>query len=277
LSAFARGRLGSWRPAIVSDGQQNTLAASDRAQQRTIACITGEMWRISPRTWSHLLSWCNESFDDYGRGEFASFANGRIPMGCVRPIYSPELVAEAKRQARNFPKGITHVETLVALVEDPQSSLPGSVCVILKLLVDTFTALEAQIAALDAEINQRSKSDPTARRLTTIPRKTSAKSRARCRISSQAGVKELRVRRLAGGGGWIRTCMGFPCQVVFFGLLPVLCSERKGRSSSRRLRSGSGSARNGVKGPKRWQSLAACRLAALVFGSALTPEHAAGR
>src|SRR6516165_6949409 len=67
-----------------------------------------------------------------------------------------------------FPKGITHVETLVALVEDPQS-LPDSVRVILKLLVDTFTALEAQIAALDAEIKQRSKSDPTARRLMTIP------------------------------------------------------------------------------------------------------------
>ena len=30
----------------------------------------------------------------------------------------------------------------------------------------------------------------------------------------------------------------------------------------------------GVKGPKRQQSLAACRLAALVFRSALTPEHA---
>jgi transposase len=41
--------------------------------------------------------------------------------------------------------------------------------VILKLLVDTFTALEAQITALGAEINQRSKSDPTARRLMTIP------------------------------------------------------------------------------------------------------------
>ena len=67
-----------------------------------------------------------------------------------------------------FPKGITHVETLVALVEDLQSSLPDSVRVILKLLVDTFTALEAQIAVLDAEINQRSKSDPTARRLMTI-------------------------------------------------------------------------------------------------------------
>src|SRR6516165_3115834 len=68
-----------------------------------------------------------------------------------------------------FPKGITHVETLVAVVEDLRSSLPDSVRVILTLLVDTFTALEAQITALDAEINQRSKSDPTARRLMTIP------------------------------------------------------------------------------------------------------------
>ena len=68
-----------------------------------------------------------------------------------------------------FPQGITHVATLVALVEDPQSSLPGSVRIILRLLVDTFTALDGQIAALDAEINQRSKADPTARRLMTIP------------------------------------------------------------------------------------------------------------
>ena len=34
-----------------------------------------------------------------------------------------------------FPKGITHVETLIAVVEDLQSSLPDSVRVILKLLV----------------------------------------------------------------------------------------------------------------------------------------------
>jgi hypothetical protein len=33
----------------------------------------------------------------------------------------------------------------------------------------------------------------------------------------------------------------------------------------------------GVKGPKREQSLAACRLAGLVFRSALTPEHAQRR
>jgi hypothetical protein len=38
-----------------------------------------------------------------------------------------------------FPKGITHVDTLVALIEDLQSSLPDSVRLILKLLVDTFT------------------------------------------------------------------------------------------------------------------------------------------
>ena len=41
----------------------------------------------------------------------------------------------------------------------------------------------------------------------------------------------------------------FFCQVVFW-FVPVPCLERKGRSSSRRLRSGSRSARKGVKGPK---------------------------
>jgi hypothetical protein len=45
----------------------------------------------------------------------------------------------------------------------------------------------------------------------------------------------------------------------------------------RRPGSGSRSAHNGGKGPKRRQSLAPCRLAALVFRSALTPEHAEGR
>src|SRR6516165_6790597 len=41
----------------------------------------------------------------------------------------------------------------------------------------------------------------------------------------------------------------FFCQVVFW-FVPVPCLARKGRSSSRRLRSGSRSARKGVKGPK---------------------------
>ena len=68
-----------------------------------------------------------------------------------------------------FPQGIRHVAALVALVEDVQSSVPQAVRSILKLLVDTFTALEGQIAEVDAEINQRASVDPTARRLMTIP------------------------------------------------------------------------------------------------------------
>jgi transposase len=68
-----------------------------------------------------------------------------------------------------FPQGVTHVATLVAHVEDPRSALPESARLVLKLLIDTFTALEGQIAQLDGEINRRSKADPTARRLMTIP------------------------------------------------------------------------------------------------------------
>ncbi len=68
-----------------------------------------------------------------------------------------------------FPQGSTHVATLIAHVEDPGSDLPESARVVLKLLIDTFTALEAQISQLDGEINRRSKADPTARRLMTIP------------------------------------------------------------------------------------------------------------
>jgi transposase len=68
-----------------------------------------------------------------------------------------------------FPQGSTHVATLIAQVEDPGSALPESARVVLKLLIDTLTALEGQISQLDGEINRRSKADPTARRLMTIP------------------------------------------------------------------------------------------------------------
>ena len=40
---------------------------------------------------------------------------------------------------------------------------------------------------------------------------------------------------------------GFSCQVVIFGFLAILCSERECRSSSRRLRSGARSARKGSR------------------------------
>jgi transposase len=68
-----------------------------------------------------------------------------------------------------FPQGTTHVASLIAHIEDPGSALPDSARIVLKLLIDTLTALEGEIAQLDGEINQRSKADPTARRLMTIP------------------------------------------------------------------------------------------------------------
>ena len=64
---------------------------------------------------------------------------------------------------------------------------------------------------------------------------------------------------------------GFSCQ-AFFGLLSVLCSERESRSSSRRLRLGSRSARKGARDRNGSKALAACRLAALA-GAATKFEH----
>jgi len=68
-----------------------------------------------------------------------------------------------------FPQGVGHVAGLIAHVEDPASLLPQSARVALKTLIDTLTALEGQIAELDHEIDHRAKTDPTARRLMTIP------------------------------------------------------------------------------------------------------------
>jgi transposase len=68
-----------------------------------------------------------------------------------------------------FPQGVMPIGTLVARIKDPELSLPQSARVILRVLTDTFTALEVQIKELDTEINRRSKADPVARRLMTIP------------------------------------------------------------------------------------------------------------
>ncbi len=67
------------------------------------------------------------------------------------------------------PQGPAHVDSLVALVEDPEAPVPESARTILKVLVRTLEALEAQIRELDAEIARRAKADPVARRLMTIP------------------------------------------------------------------------------------------------------------
>ena len=68
-----------------------------------------------------------------------------------------------------FPQGVMHVETLISQVEDPGAAVPDSARPILKVLIATFTMLEAQLRELDAEIRRRSKADPVARRLMTIP------------------------------------------------------------------------------------------------------------
>src|ERR1700720_2745549 len=61
---------------------------------------------------------------------------------------------------------------------------------------------------------------------------------------------------LSAGGRWIRTCMGLFLSSGGFWFLPVLCSELESRSSSRRLGSGSRSARKGSRdrnGSKAWR------------------------
>src|SRR4051794_35344180 len=68
-----------------------------------------------------------------------------------------------------FPQGITHADAVIAHVEDPDAAVPESARAVLKVLIGTFQALEAQIQALEAEITQRAKADPVARRLMTIP------------------------------------------------------------------------------------------------------------
>ena len=70
---------------------------------------------------------------------------------------------------RHLGRGITHTATLIDLIEDPASSVPESARAILKVLITTFNALDAQIRELDVEINRRSKTDPVAGRLMTIP------------------------------------------------------------------------------------------------------------
>src|SRR5437763_143191 len=70
---------------------------------------------------------------------------------------------------------------------------------------------------------------------------------------------------------------GFPVKRLVWVTLTVFCSggETPSFAPSPAIRFAERA--EGVKGPKRQQSLAACRLATLVFRSALTPEHAEGR
>jgi hypothetical protein len=65
----------------------------------------------------------------------------------------------------------------------------------------------------------------------------SAVDAVQCAVEVQDAIAKENADR--GEQAGFELVWGFSCQVVVFGLLPVLCSEREGGSSSRRLRSGS--------------------------------------
>jgi transposase len=66
-------------------------------------------------------------------------------------------------------RGPSHVESLIALIEDVSSDIPEAARSCLALLVETLRGLQTRIAALDAEITARAKRDDVARRLMSIP------------------------------------------------------------------------------------------------------------
>lgn len=67
------------------------------------------------------------------------------------------------------PQGPSHVERLIAQIEDPTSGIPGAARSCLVPLVEMLRGLQTKIAELDREIAARAKADDVARRLMTVP------------------------------------------------------------------------------------------------------------
>ena len=67
------------------------------------------------------------------------------------------------------PQGAANASKLIAIVEEPECSLPADAIPTLKVLVAALAQLEAEIAKLDAEITRRAKENEVARRLMTVP------------------------------------------------------------------------------------------------------------
>ncbi|CUH37983.1 Transposase IS116/IS110/IS902 family protein [Jannaschia seosinensis] len=67
------------------------------------------------------------------------------------------------------PQGAANASKLIALVEDPECTLPADAIPTLKVLVAALTQLEEEITKLDAEITRRAKENEVARRLMTVP------------------------------------------------------------------------------------------------------------
>jgi transposase len=67
------------------------------------------------------------------------------------------------------PQGPSHIERLIAQVENPASGVPEVARSCLQRLVAMLRGLQSEIAALDREIAARAKADDVARRLMTVP------------------------------------------------------------------------------------------------------------
>ena len=66
-------------------------------------------------------------------------------------------------------QGPSHIERLIAQVEDPTSGVPEAARSCLMRLVEVLRRLQDEIAELDREITIRAKADDVARRLMTVP------------------------------------------------------------------------------------------------------------
>ena len=67
------------------------------------------------------------------------------------------------------PQGAANTARLIAIVEDPDSGLPGDAIATLTVLVTALRQLETEIGKLDAEIARRARENDVARRLMTVP------------------------------------------------------------------------------------------------------------
>lgn len=67
------------------------------------------------------------------------------------------------------PQGAANASKLIALVEDPECTLPADAIPTLKVLVAALTQLKEEITKLDAEITRRARENEVARRLMTVP------------------------------------------------------------------------------------------------------------
>jgi len=102
-------------------------------------------------------------------------------QGAVMVFRVRELLIRQRTQAINalrghlsefgeiVPQGAANASKLIALVEDPDCTLPADAIPTLKVLVAALTQLEEEITKLDAEISRRAKENEVARRLMTVP------------------------------------------------------------------------------------------------------------